>query len=89
MPADKATPGPINVSSPIEMYCSLKIVVGFHMMRLRFPNEANFLPRESCALVDAQNDNRLSNSTKTRPTNCPNMVNTLVNRPEYTGTVLE
>ena len=65
------------------------MVVGFHMMRLRAPKDANFLPLESCALVEAQNDNRLLISTKTRPTNCPNMVNTLVNGQLIAGTVLE
>jgi hypothetical protein len=54
MPADNATPGPINTSLPIEMYCSLKIVVGFHMIMLRLPNDANFLLRELCGPIDAQ-----------------------------------
>ena len=39
IPADRATPGPMRVSAPMEMYCSLKIVVGLHMMRLLGPNE--------------------------------------------------
>jgi hypothetical protein len=53
MPADKEISGPINVFAPTWMYCSLKIVVGFHMMRLPSPKAPNLLPREFDGDVDA------------------------------------
>jgi hypothetical protein len=54
IPADKEISGPIKVSFPMVMNRSLKIVVGFHMMRLPEPKEPNFFPRELEGLVDAE-----------------------------------